>query len=199
MSKEDDINEIKGIKFNVLSAEEIKEKYTGNSELTEEQKHLQSLYNLCEPMINTKVSDILKEVEEPNICSRHIADFLDAVSTAAQDCSCLIFGQVSYDRVVLAPCCNLYGPTPPCHVTSGLLPLPVFREGAPLRRYLTAGFASGGLKSRIPVSADQVLEVLEVIRVRRMFLLKENLPGRSVRAAAPSSRFPVETMWCRTT
>lgn len=67
MSKEDDINEIKGIKFNVLSAEEIKEKYTGNSELTEEQKHLQSLYNLCEPMINTKVSDILKEVEEPNI------------------------------------------------------------------------------------------------------------------------------------
>ena len=62
---EQNIKEITGIKFEMASVEEIKKNY--NIELTKEQEHLRSLYKTCEPLINTKVSNILKDSPEPNI------------------------------------------------------------------------------------------------------------------------------------
>lgn len=61
-TSDQNIKEITALKFELASVEEIK-----NTELTKEKEHLISLYKTSEPLINTKLSDILKDTQEPNV------------------------------------------------------------------------------------------------------------------------------------
>lgn len=61
-TSDQNIKKITDLEFELESVEEIKKR-----ELTKEEEHLRSLYKTCEPLINTKVSDILKDSPEPNV------------------------------------------------------------------------------------------------------------------------------------